>query len=317
MTLILNALRAMAEPTRLRLVALCAESELTVTELAEILGQSQPRISRHLKVLCEAGVLDRFREGSWVFLRHARAGPGAEVGRFVVDRLPADDATMARDRQRLEEVRRTRAAAAADYFRDKAAHWHEIGKFSVPEEDVERVLLDLFAEDTVHDFLDVGTGTGRVLEIFAGRVDRAVGIDLSREMLAVARANLERAGLRNCQVRHGDMYSLPLPSESFDAVVFHQVLHFADKPAGALAEAARVLRTGGRLAVADFAPHGLDYLREQHAHRRLGFADQDITAWCRAASLVPGRPIHLAGDPLTVTLWSAVKNEGAARKERP
>lgn len=317
MNSILNALRAMAEPTRLRLVTLCAESELTVTELAGILGQSQPRISHHLKVLCEAGVLDRFREGSWVFLRLARVGPGAEVGSFVVDRLPADDPALALDRQRLEDVRRERAAAAAAYFRANAEHWHEIRKFSVPEKDVEGALLALFADDAVHDLLDVGTGTGRMLEIFADRVDRAIGVDLSREMLAVARANLESAGLRNCQLRHGDMDKLPLASESFDAVVFHQVLHFADKPAGALAEAARVLRPGGRLAVADFAPHDLEYLREQHAHRRLGFADEEISEWCRAANLEPDLPIHLTGDPLTVTLWSAVKNGAAASKERP
>ncbi len=314
---ILSALRAMAEPTRLRLVALCAESELTVTELATILGQSQPRISRHLKVLCDAGVLDRFREGSWVFLRAARAGAGADIGGFVVDRLPADDPTLALDRQRLEDVQRARAAAAAAYFRSKAADWDAIRKFSVPDKDVEGALLGLFVGEKVSDLLDVGTGTGRVLEIFADRVGRAVGIDLSREMLAVARANLERAGLRNCEVQHGDMYKLPLPSESFDAVVIHQVLHFVDQPAGAVTEAARVLRPGGRLAVADLAPHDLEDLREHHAHRRLGFADEEVTEWCRAASLAPDRPLHLAGDGLTVTVWSAVKNGGADRESQP
>ena len=314
---ILNPLRAMAEPTRMRLVALCAESELTVTELAEILGQSQPRISRHIKVLCEAGVLDRLREGSWVFLRVARSGPGAEVAGFVAARLPADDPTLALDRQRLDDVRRARAKAAADYFRAKAADWNATSKISVPDKDVEKALLALFAGAEVHDLLDVGTGTGRVLEIFADRVGRAVGIDLSREMLAVARANIERAGLRNCEVRHGDMYKLPLPSESFDAVVIHQVLHFVDRPAEAVAEAARVLRPGGRLAVADLAPHEIEQLREQHAHRRLGFADEEFAEWCRAASLAPDQPLHLVGDPLTVTVWSAVKNGGAGPEARP
>ena len=313
----LNALRATAEPTRLRLVALCAESELTVTELTGILGQSQPRLSRHLKVLCEAGVLDRSREGSKVFFRLARDEPGAALGRFLVDRLPASDPKLALDRQRLADVRRARAAAAAAYYRAQAAQWDEIRKFSVPESEIEAALLALFTKDTVRDFLDIGTGTGRVLEIFADRIERAVGIDLSRDMLAVARANLERAGLRNCQVRHGDMYRLPLPSESFDAVVFHEVLHGTDRPAAALAEAARVLRRGGRLAVADFAPHELAFLREQHAHRRLGFADEEVTAWCRAAGLEPAPPIHLAGMPLAVTLWSAIKDTGTTRQAIP
>ncbi len=313
---ILNALRATAEPTRLRLVVLCAESDLTVTELTGILGQSQPRISRHLRVLCEAGVLDRLREGSWVFFRPAHDGPGADVGRFLVDRLAADDPALALDRQRLDDVRRARAATAAAYFRVNAAHWDEMRKYSAPEAEVEKALLSLFNSDTMHDLLDVGTGTGRMLEIFAPRVDRAVGIDLSREMLAVARANLDRAGLRNCRVQHGDMYNLPLPSRSFDAVVFHQVLHFADRPAAALSEASRVLREGGRLAVADFAPHDLEFLRDQHAHRRLGFTDEDVTTWCRAAGLEPDPPQRLAGDPLTVVLWSAIKG-GDARMGAP
>ncbi len=315
MNSVLSVLRAMAEPTRLRLLALCAESELTVTELTEILGQSQPRVSRHLKVLCDAGVLDRFREGSWMFFRLARDGEGAEVGQFLVGRLPKDDAELALDHRRLEEVRRARAEAAAAYFRDHAGGWDDIRDVSVAGGEVEAALLDLFANRTVNDLLDVGTGTGRMLEIFADRVGHAIGIDLSRAMLAVARANLEGAGRRNCEVRHGNMYKLPLASESFDAVVFHQVLHFADRPGAALAEAARVLRRGGRLAIADLAPHDLESLREQHAHRRLGFTDDEVSAWCRAAGLAPAQPLHLPGEPLTVTLWSAVKYGAPARRE--
>ncbi len=301
----------------MRLVALCAESELTVTELTGILGQSQPRVSRHLKVLWEAGVLERVREGSWVFFRAPTDGPGADIGRFLIDRLPADDPTLSLDVRRLAEVRRARAAAAAAYFRAKADRRDDIEKFSVPEAEVEDALLALFSGDVVRDLLDVGTGTGRVLEIFANRVERAVGIDVSRDMLAVARVNLERAGLRNCRVRHGDMCRLPLPSESIDAVVFHQVLHFADRPAAALAEAARVLRAGGRLAIADFAPHDFAFLRERHAHRRLGFADDEVAAWCLAAGLDPSPPLHLAGNPLTVTVWSAVRTDGAAGGAAP
>jgi len=313
-------LRAVAEPTRLRLLALCAEAELTVSELTGILGQSQPRISRHLKLLCEAGVLDRYPEGNWVFFRLARDGAGAVLGRRLSELLAvgdtADDPTIALDRQRLEEVRQDRAVAAADYFRPNASRWDELRKLHVPETEVEKALIGMLADEHPRALLDVGTGTGRVLEILGDRIDRGVGIDLSREMLTIARAKLDRAGLRHCQVRRGDMYKLDLPSEAFDAVVFHQVLHYADRPAAALSEAARVLRRGGRLAIADFAPHKLEHLREAHAHRRLGFADDEVADWCRAAGLEPDDPIHLAGDPLTVSLWSAVKTEPQAQEAR-
>jgi ArsR family transcriptional regulator len=144
-----------------------------------------------------------------------------------------------------------------------------------------------------------------MLELFGPRVEHAVGIDLSREMLAVARVNLERAGLRNCSLRQGDMYQLPLPSESFEAAVFHQVLHYVEDPRRALREAARVLKPGGRVAIVDFAPHEVETLRTEQAHRRLGFADEEMVQLCEEAGFDPGPIAHLPGEPLTVTLWSA------------
>ena len=296
----LAGLRAAAEPTRLRLLALCAEGELTVSELTGILGQSQPRVSRHLKLLVEAGLLDRIREGTWAFYRLTGGGAGTRLGRGLLDMIPADDATLALDRERLGAVKQARAGRAQAYFRKNAARWNEIRKLYVAEAEVEKALLEAMGMEGVADFLDIGTGTGRILELFGDKVERGLGIDLSREMLALARANLERAGLGNCRVRHGDMYKLPAPSASFDAAVLHQVLHSA----AAIAEAARVLRPGGRLVIVDFAPHDLEFLRRDHAHRRLGFSDDEVKGWCRAAGLVPASTVHLPGDPLTVTIWT-------------
>ncbi len=305
MQTLLTALKAAAEPTRLRLLALCAHADLTVSDLTQILGQSQPRISRHLKLLSEAGLLDRMREGNWVYYRLARRGVGAELGRTLVDALPQDDAQINLDLERLDAIKRARAAKAEAYFRRNAAKWDEIHSLYVAEEKVEQVLMDLLSGSRVGDLLDVGTGTGRILELLAPQAEHAIGLDQSREMLAVARANLDKAGLRHCELRQGDMYQLPLPPRSVDAVTFHQVLHFGETPAAAIAEAARVLRPGGRLLVADFAAHAIEDLRDTHAHQWLGFRDGDVRDWFLAAGLAPGEPVTLPGDPLTVVVWSA------------
>jgi ubiquinone/menaquinone biosynthesis C-methylase UbiE len=302
---LLAALRAVAETTRLRLLVLCARGELTVSELAQILGQSQPRVSRHLKLLCEAGLLDRFREGSWVFYRLSSGSAAGALSRHLVAACGESDETIALDLQRLATIKRQRAELAAAYFSENAAQWHRIRSLYVDELEVEAALTDIIAAAAPRDLLDIGTGTGRMLEILGPRVTSALGIDQSREMLAVARVNLERAGLGNSIVRLGDMYQLPLAESSFDAVVVHQVLHYADRPAEAIAEAARVLRPGGSLILIDFAPHALEFLRDEHAHRRLGFADADVDEWCRAVGLEPGTPHRLPGDPLTVVIWTA------------
>jgi ubiquinone/menaquinone biosynthesis C-methylase UbiE len=302
---LLAALRAVAEPTRLRLLVLCARGELTVSELAQILGQSQPRVSRHLKLLCEAGLLDRFREGSWVFYRLSSGSAAGALSRHLVAACGEADETIALDLQRLAAIKRQRAEQAAAYFRVNAAQWHRIRSLHVDEREVEAALSELLAAAEPQDLLDIGTGTGRIIEILGPRVTHAMGIDQSREMLSVARVNLERAGLANSIVRLGDMYQLSLPDSSFDAIVIHQVLHYADRPAEAIAEAARVLRPNGMLVVVDFARHALEYLRDEHAHRRLGFADDDVAEWFGAAGLEPAPPRRLPGDPLTVVIWTA------------
>lgn len=315
MEVLLSGLRAAAEPSRMRLLALCAHAELTVSELTQIIGQSQPRVSRHLKLLCDAGLVDRFPEGTWAFYRLSEKGRCAELARVLVDLIPPDDETLSLDLRRLEAVKQANSDRAAEYFSRNAAEWDRIRSLHIAEAEVEGALLSLLPETGIKDFLDVGTGTGRVLELFGPRVSRGVGIDLSHKMLSVARANLQRADLRNCQVRHGDMYQLPFNGESFDAAVIHQVLHFADDPGEVIEEAARALRPGGRLVVVDFAPHEVEALRAEYAHRRLGFDEKEVARWFRDAGLVPGQAITLEGDPLTVCLWSANRAANDAASE--
>ncbi|MBC8338022.1 MAG: metalloregulator ArsR/SmtB family transcription factor [Rhodospirillales bacterium] len=324
MDALLAALRGAAEPTRLRIVALLAEGELTVSELVHILGQSQPRISRHLKLLAEAGLLTRHREGSWVFHRLSEEGlaanPGAEVARHLIALLPDNGNRghiLALDRDRLAAVKTARAEAAADYFDANAESWDSLRSLHVDDKDVETVIGGWLGRAPVHSLLDIGTGTGRILEVLSPVIERGVGIDQSREMLAVARANLERGACENCQVRQADLYRLPFDDGAFDAAVIHQVLHFLDEPAAAIAEAARVLTPGGHLVVADFLPHVMENLRDEHSHRRLGFADDEIRAWVTRAGLTSQDATRLAGDPLTVGVWLAEKPKPADTRNGP
>src|SRR5689334_13878409 len=239
-------LKAAGEATRLRVLALLAESELTVSDLTEILRQSQPRLSRHLRLLAEAGLINRFREGSWAFFRLGERGGTADLARMLTGRLKADDPIVLRDRERLAAVRTSRAAAAQNYFRRHAAEWDRIRRLHVADAAVEAAIRAALADKPIRALLDLGTGTGRMLELFGPDIERGIGLDLSLDMLALARARLDRAGLRHCTVRQGDIYDLALPKNSFDLVIVHQVLHFLDDGGRAVAEAARVLRPGGR-----------------------------------------------------------------------
>src|SRR5437660_2489743 len=267
-----RALKAAGEATRLRILALLAEAELTVSDLTDILRQSQPRSSRHLKLLAEAALIARFREGSWAFFRLGERGGNTELARALIARLDPDDPVIARDRERLAAVRAARAAAAQAYFRAHAAEWDRIRQLHVADVAVEAAIAEALKGRPFRSLLDLGTGTGRMLELFGPDIERGLGIDLSLDMLAIARSRLERAGLRHCSVRHGDIYDLAIPRDRFDVVLIHQVLHFLDDGARAIGEAARMLAPGARLLVVDFAPHDLEFLREEHAHRRPGLA---------------------------------------------
>ncbi len=302
---LVTALKAAAEPTRLRLLTLCSNSDLTVSELTQILGQSQPRVSRHLKLLHQAGLLDRQREGSWVYFRLAGKGPAAELASTLIGSMPVDDPTLLLDVERLQQVYQRRTEKAAEYFGRNAKRWDQMRSLHVDEREVEQVLLDLISTRKVQRLLDIGTGTGRVLELLASTVSELTGIDSSSEMLQVARASLARKGIRNCVLRRCNMYQVPLPGRSFDAVTIHQVLHFAEFPGQVIAEAGRLLAPGGRLFVVDFEEHHLDQLREEHAHRWLGFNPATLRNWLSDAHLEPGKHLSLAGGALTVGVWAA------------
>jgi ArsR family transcriptional regulator len=296
--------RALADPTRLRILALLRAMELSVGELAQVLGQSQPRVSRHVKILADAGLAERRKEGSWVFL-----GLG---DRDRVDPLfaaidtwkgEAGDHWTVADIARLAAVRADRAAAAELYFEGHAAEWDAIRSLHVAESEVEAAMKEALGEAPIGRLVDIGTGTGRMLELFGRAAENPIGVDRSPEMLRLARAKLAQAGLESFGLWQGDMYALPLPSGTADTAIIHQVLHYAQQPAAAIAEAARLLAQDGRLLIVDFAPHDREELRSRDAHARLGFDDEQIHAWFRAAGLESAGTRELKGGELTVKLW--------------
>jgi ArsR family transcriptional regulator len=317
----LAALRGAGEATRLRILALLAGGELNVKDLTQILGQSQPRISRHLKLMADAGLIRRFREGSWVFFRLADQGAEAELAQAIVASLDQSDLTLARDRARAAAVQKARAEAAQAYFKAHAGEWDKIRALHVTEREVEAAMDEALGQGPFNLLVDLGTGTGRILELFGARASRALGFDINHAMLAYARMKLERARLSHAQVRHGDLHNVPLPDGAADVVVLHQVLHFLDDPGAAIAEAARLLAPGGRLLIVDFAPHELEFLREQSAHRRLGFARDQLDRLLARAGVKLERFRELKPDPsggkLTVSLWLGVKPAFATKKKSP
>jgi ubiquinone/menaquinone biosynthesis C-methylase UbiE len=302
---------ALADPTRLRILMLLRAMELSVGELAQVLGQSQPRVSRHVRILIDAGLAERRKEGSWVFLSLG-ARPRTEPLLQLLDRwtdIDGADPWTAADAARLAAVRADRAAAATRYFASHARDWDALRSLHVAESEVEAAIARALGEAAIGRLVDIGTGTGRMIELFAAAAEQALGIDRSPEMLRLARAKLAEAGLGAVELRQGDMYSLPLKAESADTVIIHQVLHYAQNPAAAVAEAARLLSPGGRLLIVDFAPHEREELRTAGAHVRLGFADEAMVRHMAEAGL-DGRVVeHLEGGELTVTIWLGERPE--------
>ncbi|MCP4959816.1 MAG: metalloregulator ArsR/SmtB family transcription factor [Actinomycetia bacterium] len=306
------ALRAVAEPTRLRVLNALRRTELTVGEICSVVGQSQPRVSRHLKILVDARLLDRHSQGTSAYYRITVNPAGRQIVDAVLGLLDLDDVIAARDLGRVEAIRERRAVEAADYFESIASSWNEMRTLHVEDAEVEKAILDAVGSEHVENLLDIGTGTGRMLSLFADRIDDGIGIDSSRQMLNVARANLDSSGDRHCRVRHGDVYDLGLEPGSFDVAVLHHVLHFLDDPAMAIAEAATMLGSGGRVVIVDFAPHRVESLLFEHRHRHLGFAEAEVEGWIQAAGLTCEPTVHLvpasadADQPtLTTTIWTA------------
>lgn len=305
---LLKALKAVAEPTRIRLLAIVADGECNVSELTAIVSQSQPRVSRHLKLLVDAGLIERHKEGNWVLFRLARADIAADILRHV----PADDPLILRDRERLAAIKAKRREAAEAYFSKVASSWSAVRSLHIDEKAVEAALAAMIGKAPVNRLVDLGTGTGRMLELFAPYAREAVGVDANREMLALARVAIERGGLLNAQVRLADVADLPLPDRSSDLVIVHQVLHFLDNPYEAIAEARRVLAPNGRLVVVDLGPHDREFLREEHAHRRLGIGNDAMQRWLARAGLALTRRQTLpatGSDGLDVNLWMARRPE--------
>ena len=300
--------RSLADPTRLRILNLLRAMELSVGELAQVLGQSQPRVSRHVRILIEAGLAERRKEGSWVFLSLG-ARDRVEPLFQALDRWAerdGEDPWAVADAARLAAVRADRAAAAERYFAARAQDWDRIRSLHVAESEVEAAIARALGEQPLGRLVDVGTGTGRMLELFASDAEHAIGVDRSPEMLRLARVKLAEAGL-GAELRQGDMYALPLPAGAADTVIIHQVLQYAQQPSAAIAEAARLLAPGGRLLIVDFAAHEREELRATDAHLRLGFADETMLGYLASAGL-QGRVVeHLEGGALTVTIWAGTR----------
>lgn len=301
----LDILRAASDATRLRVLTLLRAMELSVGELAQVLEQSQPRVSRHVKILCDVGLAVRRKEGSWVFV--ALGAPAlVEPLLAALDAwMPVDDAATASDQAQLAAVRADRTAAAAAWFETHAGEWDAIRSLHVAEEQVEAAMVTAIGAEPIDLLVDIGTGTGRMLELFGPLAAQAVGIDRSSEMLRLARAKLTERGLDRAELRQADIHALPLDAAVADAAVLHHVLHFVQHPGPAIAEAARVLRPGGRLLICDFAPHEREELRQRDAHARLGFSDEQMLGWFADAQLAPVSIETLGGGELTVKLWMA------------
>jgi ArsR family transcriptional regulator len=300
--------KALADPTRLRIARLLSAMELAVGELAQVLGQSQPRVSRHVGILCDAGLAERRREGSWVFLRQSEASaPVVEAVQRVLAIAEAEEPAFAAlceaDRRKLAAIREAREAAAEHYFARHAGEWDELRALHSPDAEVERRLAEALAEAPLGHVLDIGTGTGRMAELFADQAERIVALDKNLEMLRVARAKLQHLPTAQIELVQGDFADLPFTDAGFDTVLLHQVLHFAPDPAPALAEAARVLRPGGRIAIVDFAAHEREELRTRHQHARLGFSDRHMAELLRAAGFAASAPLALEGGELIVKIW--------------
>lgn len=309
---LLGALKAAGDQTRLRLLVLLQSAEHNVKDLTHILGQSQPRLSRHLKLLASAGLIERFQEGSWVYYRLQRDGPGARLASHILAAVNTSDRQFAKDRAQADKVMAKRAAEAQAYFQTHAEDWDRIRSLYVREEKVEQAMATLLGPEPIQTLLDLGTGTGRILELFHNQFKAGIGIDINKQMLRHARARLDRLNIKSCELRHGDITRLPLEDGTADTVIMHQILHFFAEPKQACIEAARLLAKGGRLLIVDFAPHRQEQLRSEFAHQRLGFAEEQLWGWLKAAGLKQLKYKSLPStaaqeDALDVSLWLAGK----------
>ncbi len=312
---IIEIVRAIGEPTRLRILALLVHGEMAAGEMSTVLNQSQPRVSRHLKLLTEAALIERRPEGAWVFFKLSDSGSAGPIARAILAQVPQQDFVLKRDLERLSQVHAQREQQAQSYFEAAAEEWETLRKLHQPDNAVENALEQAIGSQQFNFHVDLGSGTGRMLELFSNHAKRAEGVDSSRKMLALARARFDGSSGTALSVRQGDILALPYGDRTADLVTIHQVLHYLREPSLAIAEASRVLVDGGTLLIADFAPHSFEELREKHAHRRLGFTDAEVTSWCQQAGLIVLSATRIAPESeqegLAVTIWKATKRAAA------
>lgn len=318
---LLTALKAAGDQTRLRLLVLLSDAEHNVKDLTQILRQSQPRLSRHLKLLTNARLIERFQEGSWVYYRLARDSSSARLVQNILATANLKDPQFQTDQQQANKVKTQRANEAQSYFKTHASEWDSIRGLYIKEEKVEAEMQSMLGNAPIDLLLDLGTGTGRILELFANQFKSAIGVDINHEMLRHARARLDRQHLKSCELRHGDITKLDFKNAMADTIIMHQVLHFMIEPKTLIKEAARLLKPGGKLLIVDFAPHTQEQLRQDFAHQRLGFEENQLWNWLKAAglsalnfSLLPNNSQSLNANQLThtkdtlnVSLWLAGK----------
>jgi len=302
---LLQGLRAAAEPTRLRIIALCGHAELSVTELVMILGQTQPRVSRHLKLLVEGGLLQRNKEGNRAYYRLSNEAEGADLARMLNDLMPGEDEVHTLDLSRLSSVKADRLRYAETFLDPYSQEIIELRDMWPPDEVIDKCILELLQDRSIEHLLDLGTGTGRILRTMAPFVAKGTGIDNSLEMLSIARARLDQDGIKNCQVRAGDMYRLPFKQNSFDLITINSLLRYADEPKKVIAEAARVLEKKGALLIVDLAAHDLSTLRDEYGHSWLGFSEVEMVEMLSEANLTVGQVKHIDGQKLNVCIWRA------------
>lgn len=306
-----DVLKAVAETTRLRILFLLERGDLTVSDLTKILGQSQPRVSRHLRLLTEAGLIERYQEGAWAYFSLSSGSLRQNMLKAMLKHIKETDGLIARDMKCLQEVKQQRSLMAAAYFSRNAHEWDKLRLLHVPDNTVEQTMVELVGPTPFQSMLDIGTGTGSLLKLFAPLYTRGIGIDNNRDMLAVARVNLDKAGISNAQVRLGDVAALPVEKETFNLVTIYQVLHFLSDPEIAIFEAARVMRPGARLVIVDYASHDLEFLREKYAHVRMGFSDSQMDYWLNKAGLTLEKTMSFQPQQngnakgLTLKLWLA------------
>jgi ArsR family transcriptional regulator len=307
----LDIFRALADPTRLRIVHLLRAMELAVGEIAQVMGQSQPRVSRHIRILVEAGLVDRRKEGSWVFLTPGEGTAACAMFGWFDTVTPSveEQLWIDADVARLTAVRADRAAAAAEFFAEHAEEWDAIRSLHVPEAEVEAAMVRLLGQRPLGRLIDVGTGTGRMVELFGNAASGVVAIDRSPDMLRLARARVPVEHAAKYRLMVGDFNALPLDDGSADTIILHQVLHYAQSPRTAIGELARLLSDDGVLMIADFAAHDREELRASAAHARLGFSDEQMKGWFGQHGVDMTAVETLSGGELTVKIWMGQRRE--------